>query len=178
MWLWISLITTVIGALANPFVSRLHATGLWAGKALASPENASVMPRGFQDALTDGWPSSLSFLGGLLPWLGPALGFLHSWWLPIPAFAIGIATTLAAQKIGPAPVTVDRYLALLYGHLARREANFLRDQDLLRFEAASSLRQELQQLLALYQGTGTAAPTMQLANAAPLGNREFLLQQR
>lgn len=133
------------------------------------------MPRGFQDALADGWPSSLSLLGGLLPWLGPALGLLHSWWLPIPAFVIGMA--IIAQKRGPAPVTVDRYLAILCGHLARREATFLRDQDFLRFEAASWLRQELQELLALYQGTGTAAPTMQLANTAPLGNREFLLKK-
>ena len=71
MLLWISLGLAVLAGAFRPFGSRLHATGLWAGKALLpveiAREAAHVMPRGAQDAITAGWPSIVGLATSVLP---------------------------------------------------------------------------------------------------------------
>src|SRR5262249_41522294 len=90
MLLWTALIIAIIAGLVQPFAKRLQATGLWAGKALVPREAASAYPRGIQDALTDGWPSTFCFTMSLATYLAAIIGFFHSWWAGIMAFLTAI----------------------------------------------------------------------------------------
>lgn len=166
---------TLTGALASPFVARLHATGLWAGKALVSAENASAMPSGFQAALMHGWPAGITLVGGIAPFLGPALGIFHRWWLPAPMFFLAVVISQFEWVKGFAPRTVQWYLALLDGRLARRVKYYARVQDTTRFEAASFLLSKLAELIDIYRDTEAQAPTVHLARSAPFGEPRFLL---
>jgi hypothetical protein len=116
MLLWTALIIAIIAGLLHPFASRLHATGLWAGKALVPPEAASAYPQGIQDALTDGWPSILGLVVSLTPYLAAIIGFFHSWWAGIVAFLTAVFVQSIAGRTSIASKSVDRYLALLMDH--------------------------------------------------------------
>jgi hypothetical protein len=177
MWFWISLGFAVVGGVAHPWVGRLQGTGLWVGKALASPESAPHMPNGFQEALAHGWPAWLGAVLGLLPIIAALCGFLHAWWLLPVSLLVTISVAYWTGRVSIIPTSLDTYLALYYGHLSRREANYRRDGDLLRAEAVAFLRANVEHLMLQYQGTGTPAPSMQVAREAPFGDRGFLLSQ-
>ncbi len=65
MWFWASIVIAVASGLTHPFLTRLHATGLWAGKAITPAPLADQLPTGLQDALTHGWISGTVFLGNI-----------------------------------------------------------------------------------------------------------------
>jgi hypothetical protein len=114
MYLWIGLALGLIISLIDPFTSRLHATGLWAGKVLAPMETASVMPRGLQDAITAGWPSALSFWVSTLLYAPAILGIIHAWWGGLVLFFVTSTFIAITQRTSIAPRTVDRYIVLFY----------------------------------------------------------------
>jgi hypothetical protein len=176
MWLCLSLGVAAVGGLIMPFASRINATGLWAGKALASPASASMMPRGFQDALTHGWPSTISLARVLIPGAAAILGFFHSWWLPFASCVLAVVIAKVTQRLPFFPNKVERYLLILLAHLGRREASFIRDGDTARAQAASELRRDLEELVSVYSGTWVPVPSWRVATEAPFGDRRYLLK--
>lgn len=176
MWLWVSLGVAVIGGLQNPFAKRLQATGLWAGKAIVPSEARKALPRGVQDALTDGWPSMVSVIGSMTSLLAGIIGFFHAWWMGPAAFIIGITVAGASGRTELAPSSVERYLVFLLGHLYRRKEGHESAGDKERSGLAVSLAAELEKLVAIYGDTGVPAPTMTLAKEAPHGDPRYLLR--
>lgn len=176
MWLLIGIVLAVVAGCLSPFASRLQGTGLWAGKALAAPELATAMPTGLQDALTDGWPSWVGALGGLLPFVAAAVAFFHAWWAGLCVFVLATFVAAVASRLPIASAYLERYLALLLQHATRREADFRRRGDHERAAAAADLGKDIQGLLSLYLNTQTPAPSMSEARAAPFGDRSFLLR--
>ncbi len=178
MFLYISFFIALISGLVQPFCSRLHATGLWAGKALVPPEAASAYPQGIQDALTDGWPSSVGLIGAILPFIALIIGFLHAWWVGILALFLSLFIAVFAKRLPIAAKTVDRYLAILLDHANRRGADYALKGDEQRAEVAHDIGQQLEDLLSLYLDSGIHAPTVKEARQAPFGDPEFLYQTR
>lgn len=175
MILWISLGIAVIGGLLQPFCGRLQGTGLWAGKALVPAEAASSYPQGIQDALTDGWPSTITLLGGLVPFAALVIGFFHAWWAGILAFVFSLFVSEFAKRTAIASQTVDRYIAILMDHANRRGADYAAKGDLQRADAANEIGQQLEELLGLYMNSGVPAPSVKEARNAPYGEPEYLL---
>lgn len=174
MLLWVALGIGVIAGLLQPFAGRLHGTGLWAGKALVPPEAASAYPRGFQDAITDGWPSIFSAVATSIPYLAMLVGFFYAWWAGIAAFFVAILVSSIAGLTSIASRTVDRYLALLMEHAHRRSLGYAAKGDAERAKAAKELSEDLKGLFCLYLNSGVPAPTTREARAAPHGEPEYL----
>lgn len=174
--LLLSIGLALIAGLIKPFAGRLQATGLWAAKALVPEEMKEAHPRGLQDALTDGWPSNVGFLGGMLPFLAAVLGFFHAWWAGILALVVAVLASAIAERIPVASPYVERYLTLLAEHLNNRRANFKKIGDTEREAAAAELLEQLAELRALYTGSCVLAPDVSTAKAAPFGDRYFLLE--
>ena len=177
MILWTSLTFAVLAGLIQPFSKRLHATGLWAGKALVPEEAAHAYPQGLQDALTDGWPSSLGLIGGALPFAAAVVGFFHAWWAGIAAFAASIVVSVIAERTPIASPYVERYLTILVDHLNNRRANYKKAGDSERESAAAELLERLTDLQMIYVGTQALAPDVKEAKAAPFGDHTFLLRK-
>ena len=176
MWFWIALGVAVAWGLVSPFSGRLKATGLWAGRALAPPETASMLPAGLEDALTHGWPSVFNFVWGLLPFAAAVVGVLHAWWAGIVVFVVAILVSVVADR-SPVPyASMDRYLLILLTHARRRHADFLVKRDHARALAIESLIADIEGLLVLYSGSGVRAPSVREARAAPFGQREYWLK--
>lgn len=176
MWFWISASLLIATALFSPFSGRLQSTGLWAGKALVPQEAADAYPRGMQDALTDGWPSTVGMLGGIMPLVAIGISFLHAWWLPLAMFGAWSMLAAITERTPIASRYVDRYLMILLAHAQRREANYTTAGDALRAEAARELKEQLKSLLAVYLGKQIPAPSMKMAKAAPYGDVYSLLR--
>lgn len=176
MALWIALGFALVGGLLDPFASRLQATGLWAGKALAPPETASAFPRGIQDALTGGWPSMLPLAVTALPYTAAAIGFFHAWWAGLLALFTALLTGAIAGRTSIAPRTLDYYLAHLTGNAHRRSADYALKGDAQRAEIMKETAQELQGLLANYVGSGVPAPTLNEACRTPHGEPDYFLK--
>lgn len=175
MWLWIALGVAVVSGLLFPLGSRLQATGLWVGKALVPPEAAGALPRGFQDAVTAGWPSWFC-LGTTILSLGAiALGFLHSWWAALAACLTAVIVGSVVGETALVPRTMDWYLARFYEHANRRACGYSMKGDLDRAAAAEQLAGRLGIILQMYLGSGVLAPTMTDARKAPYGHPESRL---
>lgn len=172
--LFFILVSGLLGTLGG----RLQAAGLWAGKALTAPEASLAMPRGIQDAITHGWPSTVGLLSSASPYLAGVAGFLESWWAGPLAFVAALSARRLLQTGPTSPALLEWYLARFVEHALRREADFRAKGDLTRADAASELAADLERLLGLYIGTGTVAPTLAVAREAPFGNEEYLLHRR
>ncbi|HEX9001504.1 MAG TPA: hypothetical protein VGB07_16475 [Blastocatellia bacterium] len=176
MLLWVALGIGVIAGLLQPFTTRLHGTGIWAGKALVSSEARSAFPRGLQDAITDGWPSIFSAVATSIPYVAMVIGFFYAWWAGIASFFITALVSSIAGQTSIASKTVDRYLALFMEHAYRRSRDYASKGDAERAEIAKELSEELGELLNLYLNTGVPAPTTREARAAPHGEPDYLLK--
>jgi hypothetical protein len=176
MALWVAIGIAIACGLSTPFGKRLHATGLWAGKAISPPDSAALLPNGMQDAVTDGWPSTVSLFVSIGPFIAAIVGFIHAWWAGLLAFAICFIVAGIAGRFGVAASSVDRYLLQLLAHAQRRYANFVRDNDTMRAEAAEHLTNELESLLDTYLGRHIPAPTFAIASSAPHGDPNYLLR--
>ena len=176
MWFWVSASLLIVGALFSPFSGRLQSTGLWAGKALVPEEAADAYPRGLQDALTDGWPSTIGMLGSTMPLVAIGISFLHAWWLPLAMLGAWSIMTAITARTPIASPWLDRYLMILLGHAQRREANYATAGDAMRAEAARELKEQLEDLLTVYLGKQIPVPSMKVAKAAPHGDVYSLLR--
>lgn len=177
MWLWISVAVAVAGGLISPFGERLQAVGLWAGKALVPPEAEASLPRGVQDALTDGWPSTVGFVGSFAPFGAGLVGFFHAWWMGVAAFFIAFIVSAVAGQTRIASPYLERYLVLLLGHAQRRMAGFEAEGDQERMDLTADLVSQLEELVELYGGTRVPVPTINQAREAPHGDKRFLLRK-
>jgi len=175
IWLCIALIFSLLHGLFDPFCSRLQAASLWAGKALTPPEMAVSAPRGLQEALTDGWPSTIILVGPLLSCAAAASAFVYHWWAAPIVIIFSIVVAAIAKATRLAPHALERYLMLLTAHASQRGADYAAKGDSERAEAAHELASDIQRLLRLYVGTGVPAPTWKQAQSAPFGDPCHLL---
>lgn len=175
MWLWIALSLASFAGLLSPFTDRLYDTSLWAGRALTPPELATASPRGLQEAITAGWPSTLMFIISTLKISAVILGFCHTWWAGFVVYCASGCIVAIAKLTPIASRSLERYLMILLSHAVRRHADYSLKKDAIRAEAARDLIEGLTSLLEFYKGSGVPVPTAKQAKAAPCGDVAFLL---
>lgn len=127
-------------------VYLLHKTQvcLFYGRAMASRDFLESNPSGFQDAITDPRGNKWFFLfqGGLLVTI-ISYFYFGGWVTGLLSIAAFFLTFVIVRRLLPAensPVWAKG----LYASLCRREADYKRDGDELRYEAMKSLREDFQ----------------------------------
>jgi hypothetical protein len=175
MWLWIACAVGLIAGLTRPFCARLHATGLWAGRAITPENAAALMPTGYQDALTYGWPSWAGFIGAVLPLVAGALGVIYAWWAGLAVFVGTGCVSAVVARTALAPVALERYLLILYARIGRRAADYAAKGDARRAGAGDEIATRVEGLLMIYLNSGVPAPSFGIARAAPHGDAAWLL---
>jgi hypothetical protein len=175
MWLWITIPISLLAGLLAPFSDRLNNTSLWAGKALTPPDLAAVNPRGLQEPLTAGWPSTLIFVSSSLPIVAAIVGFVHAWWAGFVVYLSTVVIIVIAKRTPLASHRVERYLMILLSHASQRSANYALRGDTKRAEAARDLASQMTDLLRLYVNSGVLAPASRQVRNAPFGNPGWLL---
>jgi len=174
MFLTISIVIAIIYGLCNPFFTRLNATGIWAGRAIASPDSENTMSNGFHDAITHGWPSTFVFLFSILPLLSFIAGFIHKWWFSFVGLFLSIVFYAIFEKLGFMPKNIIHYLTILFNNIKRRRSTYEKKGDFERMRAADFLVQNLDKIIGIYTNLGIPAPSTIIAKKAPYGNLYYL----
>lgn len=111
------------------------------GRALASEGLLELNPNGYQDALTDPKTNKWFFLVqiGLITNI-IAFFYLFSFWIGLGAIAAYFFVLTIISRTLPAPGS-PKWAAELYATLSRREADYKRDGDELRYMVAKEIRE-------------------------------------
>jgi hypothetical protein len=112
---------------------------LYYGRAMASEDMLKIQPNGFQDALTDPKGNKWFFISQIAL-IANIIGFFYffSFWMGLLAVITFFIVLTILKKILPAPDS-HKWAAGLHGVLARREADYKRDGDELRYQAARDI---------------------------------------
>jgi hypothetical protein len=173
MYLLIALGLAAAYAVISPLGDGLLDTSMWVAKILAPPEaedNPSThqLLKFSQAALMEGWLSNIPFIATLLLLGSIVFGFIHAWWGGFVAFAALIFLKVLATMLWRRPVSY--YLPLLLHKLQNRAADYQRSGDTARFEAATSLVNDLEHVILLYQGSLQRPPSAKQLKTIPYGD--------
>ena len=80
------------------------------------------------------------------------------------AIILGVLTKLFWGR------SVSYYLTLIYHKMVHRAADYKRDNDVERFEAAESYCKDLQRIILLYEGSQLRPPTPKQLKTIPYGD--------
>lgn len=148
----LALLTGIIASYTN----KVQATTLWAGKILAGNEFAEQLPTGFQDAIT---PKSQNTRNLLLPILLISIlvfGSFQAWYLGVTALIVTFFIyVIAARFISD---DLEYYLLRLISAMDNREADYRKNNDSLRADAAHEMSEQLRDLLHTIHGQGMKVP--------------------
>lgn len=159
----IGLLTGILGA----FVAKMHAVTLWAGKWIAPPGTQTFDECGYRDAITTRWHRR----GLICWWIGIILVFVSGTWIQwyLGAVALAGVRFVSVMVSNLTPRRAAPYLRLIVQDLAQREADYLRDNDQIRSEAAKDLKERCIILWTKTLQDLSVAPNMTEAKKTPVG---------
>jgi len=179
-YLLISIGLAVISAALKPLSDGLLDTSLWAAKILApsdAEENAATkqLLKLGQAALMEGWLSNVPFIATIALCLSVMSGFVYHWWTGIIMLFASTALGMLAKTLWGRPASY--YLTLMLHKLVNRVADYRREGDLERLDAAQSLCEDLQYLVYLYQSSQLRPPTPEQLIEIPYGDLACWLER-
>lgn len=134
----------LVAAPASVYLLHKTQVCLFYGRAMASRDFLESNPKGFQDAITDPRGNKWFFLfQGILFVTIVSYFYFGGWVTGLLSIAAFFLTFVIVRRLLPAensPVWAKG----LYASLCRREADYKRDGDELRYEAMKSLREDFQ----------------------------------
>lgn len=131
------------------FESRYSVARLYVGRAIAPETFLQKHHRGMQDAITDPSGNVLFYVGHAAIAIILVVSGWYFYWAHIVGL-IGICCIAAAITISVMPAPDDlRYAYKIMGNLAKREANYRKENDLMRADAAKRVRADIAALIAM-----------------------------
>jgi len=156
----LAVLVVATGVVAS-YTARFQATTLWAGKKLAGKELSEQMPRGFQDAITPESQNRRNMLNFALYVAIMVLGSIQAWY----AGVIAIIATLVASAIADRfiPNDLEYYLIRVAWALDNREADYRKQNDLMRADATHQMADSIKGLIEEVHSTGDKVPPIRKA---------------
>lgn len=134
------LIVIFIGA----FAGKMQAVTLWAGKKIAPEGLEAELPTGLQDAIT---PKIQNTFNTLLPisYIGIIiLGGFIKWYMGIVLLILALIVMVIVKNFFPSKTNF--YLKLIMHYMAHRQADFAKENDVMRADAAGDMYHKLENL--------------------------------
>jgi len=116
----------------------------------------------------EGWLSTVPFITGLLFSASIILSFFYHWWAAILMFFVAGGLGFLTKSFWGRPISY--YLLFIYHKMVHRKADYKRDNDVERFEAAESYCKDLQRIMLLYEGSKLRPPTPKQLKEIPYGD--------
>jgi len=177
MLLLIAIGIALIHAILSPFTDGLYKTSLWVAKILCPPEEETDMTKQvlkiYQAALLEGWPSNFPFVSSILSVSCIIIGFFYSWWGGFLAYTI-LALSSGLTRFFFTR-SVSYYLLVLYNRMSNRTADYKRDNDTERAEAAEETCKELEEIIFTYKDSRLKPPGAKQLKAIPYGDLFYWL---
>jgi hypothetical protein len=180
MFLLIAMALALVYAMLKPLSDGLMDTSRWVAKILApadldqlDADSRKQFLRVGQAALMEGWLSNVPFGNTILLISATIIGFFHSWWRGIVVFLAAVVLGELARILWLR--SVSHYLLFLLHKMTNRASDYRAKNDVERSEACESFCRDLQQIIAIYQGSRLRPPSSkQLANV-PYGDWYYWL---
>ncbi len=159
-----------------PLGEGLFDTSMWAAKMMLPPEtgkseNAEQVMKVTQASLMEGWLSNIPFLNGIATLSSIVVaGFCH-WWLAIVFYVVVIILKVFAKLFWTRQAC--HYLVFMYHKMANRAADYRRENDAVRFEAAEATLKDLEKIISIYDGTRLRPPTAKQLKEVPYGDMHY-----
>jgi hypothetical protein len=171
-------VLALVYAVLKPLGDGLFDTSAWVAKMLTPPdadeESAQRLRKFGQAALMEGWLSNIPFIMSVVFFGAIILAFFYHWWAAIIIyFAATILGVLMKLFWGR---SVSYYLSFIHHKMVNRKANYKRDNDVERFEAADSYCTDLQRIMFLYDGLRLRPPTPKQLKDVPNGDLSYWLE--
>jgi len=100
----------------------------------------------------EGWLSNIPFIASIFFFSSLIVAFFYHWWTRILIFFVATFLGVLVKLFWGR--SVSYYLSLLYHKMAHRAANYKRDNDVTRSDAAESYCKDPEELMVTYHGTG------------------------
>lgn len=171
--LLIILLIALIGLTAWLFAytGKVQSTTLWAGRRIGEPEFESQHPKGFQDAITPKAQTTMNILVFILYFAILVIGSIIKWYVGVAGVVIALFSSVIIGRF--LSNDLERYLLSLINNMARREADYRKDNDTMRADAAHDMLERLSLLLKEIHGKEMAVPSMKEARQAPMGLQAY-----
>jgi hypothetical protein len=157
--------TTVV--FVGPFARKMQATTLWVGKKIAPVGAETDAPRGFQDAIT---PKSQDTFNTILPIayvLILILGSIKMWYLGVTLLVITFVIMIIVQRFYPQDV--NTYLRAIISAMINKMADYKKEGDEMRVDAAAEMVEKLQNLYERIKDQKMLVPSIREAQSMRLG---------
>jgi ABC-type multidrug transport system fused ATPase/permease subunit len=153
------------------YTGKVQSATLWAGRRIGEPEFETQNPKGFQDAITPKAQTTTNILVFILYFAILVMGSIIKW----NAGTAGVVIAVFASVIMGRFLSndLDRYLLGLTNNMARREADYRKDNDTMRADAAHDMLERLSLLLTEIHGKGVSVPSIKEARRAPMGLEDY-----
>jgi ABC-type multidrug transport system fused ATPase/permease subunit len=179
MWFVVaSALLALVYVALKPLGDGLTDTSAWAAKVMAPPgsgdnDTTKQYLRFAQAALMDGWLSNVPFFNTIAMVAALVFAALYHWWAALIVFVVAVFIGTSTKIIWGR--SVSHYLLYMHARLLNRAATYRQKNDNERAEAAESMANELQQIIAVYTNASLRPPTAKQLQAMPYGDVSFYL---
>jgi hypothetical protein len=180
MFLAIAVGLALLYAILKPLGDGLFDTSMWVAKMLAPTdvgENESTKQflKFGQAALMEGWLSNIPFIATVFFFSSVIVAFFWHWWGAIVMFFVSITLGVFTKLFWGR--SVSYYLSLLYHKMVHSAANYKRDSDVERSEAAESYCKDLEEIMSIYHAARLRPPTPKQLKDVPSGDLYYWLDR-
>ena len=127
-----------------------------------------------QAAFMEGWLSNLPFIKALLGFGSVIAGFFYHWWGGILMFVV--SATLGELSNLFFGRSVYNCLSLFYQKMIDRAADYRKENDIVRLDAAESCCRDLERIMLIYQDARIRPPTAKQLRSVPYGDLYYWLE--
>ena len=179
MWFVVaSALLALVYVALKPLGDGLTDTSAWAAKVMAPPESGDndftkQYLRVAQAALMYGWLSNVPFFNSIALVAALVFAALYHWWAVFIVFVVAVFIGTSTKIIWGR--SVSHYLLYMHARLLNRAATYRQKNDNERAEAAESMANELQLIIAVYTNASLRPPTAKQLQAMPYGDVSFYL---
>jgi hypothetical protein len=149
------------------YTGRVQCTTLWAGRRIGEPEFETQNPKGYQDAITPKAQNVRNTAVFILYFVILVVGSIIKWYVGI----VGVVIAFSSGNIAAGFFSNDleRYILGLINDMARREADYRKESDSMRADAAHDMLERLSLLLMEVHDKALPVPSMREARVAQMG---------
>lgn len=165
----ILIVLICIAAAIGAYAGKMQATTLYVGMELAGAETRNIAPRGFQDAITPKYQTRLQGWNIVLLITIIVLAFFIEWYFPLIALVMYSIALAIAHKFVPSKLV--HYVAQIGSELRRRQADFAKENDVMRADAAEEFAVMIEDYLLQIQDLDLPVPAFKNRNEAEIKSK-------
>jgi hypothetical protein len=149
------------------FAANMQAVTYLVGKKIAPFGSEKELPRGFQDAITPKFQDNFNTIIFVLYLIIFVLGSIKLWYIGLPLVLVILILKGFLRKLWPN--NINFYLKMLIQNMANRMADYAKNGDPMRSDAAKEMLENLENLYVMIRDENLKIPSFEEIKRMPVG---------